>query len=281
LKEKTDCKRTFDFLLFVGLIFIAVNLRAPITAVGPLVSSMKAELPFSGGVFGLLTTIPLIMFAVLSPFVRRISDRLGAGKTLLYAMAAVLLGVAIRSFAGNAGLFAGTLLLGTGIAIGNVLVPGIIKARFPERLGLATGGFTISMTSFAAVSAAVSYPLSSLPNVGWRNALAVWMLLAALSILVWLPRRSLSIVQQAGCATVEQAMEQSVWRSKLAWWLTVLMGAQSFLFYFFAAWLPSIALFKGLSPQSAGYIAFAFQLMTIPAAFVIPAVATRLRISEG
>lgn len=281
MKEKTDRKRTFDFLLFVGLIFIAVNLRAPITAVGPLVSSMKAELPFSGGVFGLLTTIPLIMFAVLSPFVRRISDRLGAGKTLLYAMAAVLLGVAIRSFAGNAGLFAGTLLLGTGIAIGNVLVPGIIKARFPERLGLATGAFTISMTSFAAVSAAVSYPLSSLPYVGWRNALAVWMLLAALSILVWLPRRSLSIVQQAGCATVEQAVEQSVWRSKLAWWLTVLMGAQSFLFYFFAAWLPSIALFKGLSPQSAGYIAFAFQLMTIPAAFVIPAVATRLKDQRG
>ena len=126
LIEQTTRDKKFNLLLFLGLIFVAVNLRAPITAVGPLVSSMKAELPFSNGVFGLLTTIPLIMFAVLSPFVRRISDALGAGKTLLLAVAAIFLGIVIRSFAGNVGLFAGTLLLGAGIAIGNVLVPGII-----------------------------------------------------------------------------------------------------------------------------------------------------------
>lgn len=92
--------------------FYRLNLRTPITAVGPLVSGMKTELPFTKGVFGLFTTIPLIMFAVLSPFVRRISDRLGAGKMLLFAMAAILLGVAIRSFARNAGLLDATLLLG-------------------------------------------------------------------------------------------------------------------------------------------------------------------------
>ena len=275
-------KKPFQVLLFIGLIFVAINLRAPITSVGPLVSTMKGELPFSSGVFGLLTTIPLIMFAVLSPFVRRISDSLGAGKALLYAVIAIFLGVALRSYAGNIGLFAGTLLLGAGIAIGNVLVPGIIKARFPDRIGLATGAFTISMTSFAAVSAAVSYPLASLPNMGWRNSLAVWMALALVGILVWLPQRSLSISQ--GTASTPQAGEESqksVWRTGLAWWLTILMGAQSFLFYFFAAWLPSIAIFKGLTPEAAGYMAFAFQLMTIPAAFVIPTIATRLKDQRG
>jgi CP family cyanate transporter-like MFS transporter len=275
-------KKSFHLLLFLGLIFVAVNLRAPITSVGPLVPTMKAELLFSSGVFGLLTTIPLIMFAVLSPFVRRISDRLGAGKTLLYALIAILIGVAVRSFAGDIGLFAGTLLLGSGIAIGNVLVPGIIKARFPERIGLATGAFTISMTSFAAVSAAVSYPLASLPNMGWRNSLAVWMALAIVGILVWLPQSKLSIsIRATSAPSAAPSEEKSVWRTKLAWWLTVLMGAQSCLFYFFAAWLPSIALSKGLAPESAGYMAFAFQLMTIPAAFVIPTVATRLKDQRG
>ncbi len=275
-------KKPFNVLLFLGLIFVAINLRAPITSVGPLVPTMKAELPFSSGVFGLLTTIPLIMFAVLSPFVRRISDHLGAGKTLLYAVIAILLGVALRSYTGNVGLFVGTLLLGGGIAIGNVLVPGIIKARFPDRIGLATGAFTISMTSFAAVSAAVSYPLASLPNMGWRNSLAVWMALAAVGILVWLPQRKLSLANPNNLQQPEPVVEEkSVWRTKLAWWLTVLMGAQSFLFYFFAAWLPSIALSKGLTPEFAGYMAFAFQLMTIPAAFVIPTVATRLKDQRG
>ena len=282
MSEQKTHNQSFNLLLFIGLIFVAVNLRAPITAVGPLVSSMKTELPFSNGVFGLLTTIPLIMFAILSPFVRRISDALGAGKTLLAAVVAILLGVITRSFAGNAGLFAGTLLLGAGIAIGNVLVPGIIKARFPERIGLATGAFTISMTSFAAVSAALSYPISKLPDMGWRNSLVVWAVLALIGLFVWLPQRTLSIQQPSSATqTIESQPERSVWRTGIAWWLTVLMGAQSFLFYFFAAWLPTIAISKGLTPETAGYLAFAFQLTTIPAAFIIPAIAPRLKDQRG
>lgn len=270
-------KKSFPYLLFIGIICVAVNLRAPITAVGPLVSSMKADLPFSNGIFGLMTTIPLIMFAVFSPFVRRISVGLGAGKTLLYAVVAIALGVALRSYAGIPGLFLGTVLLGAGVAIGNVLVPGIIKSRFPDHIGLATGAFTISMTSFAAVSAAVSYPLSASTGLGWRNSLAVWLLLSVIGFFMWLPQRKLSITNNVNANNSPESTGKSVWRTGLAWWLTVLMGAQSFLFYFFAAWLPTIALSKGFTPETAGYLAFAFQLSTIPAAFIIPSIATRLK----
>lgn len=274
-------RKPFDFLLFLGIVFVAANLRASITAVGPLVKSMRADLPFSSGVFGLLTTIPLIMFAVLSPFVRRISDRLGAGRTILYAGLVSALGIVLRSYAGSAGLFLGTVLIGGGVAIGNVLVPGIIKARFPERIGLATGAFTISMTSLAAVSAAVSYPISAIPGFGWRNSLAVWLALGAAAILIWLPQRNLSIVTPAALMAPEEDTAVSVWRSKTAWWLTALMGAQSFLFYFMAAWLPTIALTKGFTQESAGYLTFVFQLSTIPAAFVIPPVAMRMKDQRG
>jgi CP family cyanate transporter-like MFS transporter len=210
------------------------------------------------------------------------SDALGAGKTLLLAVAAIFFGVMIRSFAGNIGLFAGTLLIGAGIAIGNVLVPGIIKARFSDRIGLATGAFTISMTSFAAVSAAASYPVSKLSGMGWRNSLVIWAILALIGFVAWLPHRSLTIGQPIdSSAPVAKEPERSVWRTGLAWWLTVLMGAQSFLFYFFAAWLPTIAISKGLSPETAGYLAFAFQLTTIPAAFIIPAIAPKLKDQRG
>ena len=282
-------KKKLNYLLFIGLVCVAVNLRAPITAVGPLVPFMKSDLPFSNGVFGLLTTIPLIMFAVFSPFVRKISDALGAGKTLLSSIAVIAFGIALRSYAGAAGLFLGTVLLGAGVAIGNVLIPGIIKSRFPERVGLGTSAFTLSMTSFAAVSSAVSYPLSTLPGMGWRNALAVWIVLAALGFIIWWPHRALSIRQglppiqtgaQFGAATAEEPL-RSVFRSPMAWWLTVLMGAQSFLFYFFAAWLPSIALDKGIEPTAAGYIAFIFQLSTIPAAFFIPTLAAKRKDQRG
>ncbi len=271
-------KRTFNYLFFFGIIFLTVNLRAPITAVGPLIESMRADLPFSNGVLGMLTTIPLIMFAVLSPFVRPLSDRLSAGRTLMLSLGLIASGILLRSYAGNAGLFVGTVLLGTGAAIGNVLIPGVIKARFPDRIGLATGAFTVSMTSFAAVSAAVSYPLSTLPGVGWRNSLAVWIVLAVVGFLFWLPQRGLSLAPSIKTQNNPQA---SVWRSGSAWALTVLMGAQSYLFYFFTAWLPSIALSKGLSPTMAGYLAFAFQLSTIPAAFLIAAIAARLKDQRG
>jgi CP family cyanate transporter-like MFS transporter len=278
LKESPFVKNKFDFLFFIGIIFVTANLRAAITAVGPLIAIMKTDLPFSNGVLGLLTTIPLIMFASLSPFVRALSDKLGAGKTLILSLSSIALGILLRSYAGGAGLFIGTVLLGAGAAIGNVLIPGVIKARFPGRIGLATGAFTVSMTSFAAISAAVSYPLASLPGVGWRNALAVWFALALFGFLLWMPHRKLRITSN----TEESEKPQtSVWRSGTAWALTVLMGAQSFLFYFFTAWLPSIAQSKGISPTMAGYVAFAFQLSTIPAAFIISAIAVRLKNQRG
>ncbi len=257
-----------------------MNLRAPITAVGPLISSIKADLPYSGSVLGLLTTIPLIMFAVFSPFVRRISDRFGAGNALLYSILLVALGVALRSYAGVFGLFSGTVLLGAGVAIGNVLVPGIIKSRFPDHLGIATGAFTISMTSFAAISAAVSYPVSQLSGFGWRNSLAIWLVLLVVGLFAWLPQRRLTIVRSLE-ADESEGPVVSVWKTKIAWWVTILMGAQSFLFYFFTAWLPSIAQFKGFSPETAGYMAFAFQLTTIPAALVIPPLAARMKDQRG
>ena len=273
-------RKKFDYLLFTAIVCVAINLRAPITAVGPLVAQMKASLPFSSGVFGLLTTIPLIMFAVVSPVVCRINDRFGAGRTLLAGILLIGLGVALRSYAGVIGLFGGTVLLGFGVALGNVLIPGIIKARFPAQVGLVTSAFTISMGSFAAISSAISYPVSQLPGFGWRGSLAVWLALFVFALAVWLPQRKLSIAPSCP-ADLPAEPQRSVFRSPRAWWLTLLMGAQSFLFYFFTAWLPSLLQSKGVSPAGAGYIAFAFQLMTIPASFLIPAIAVRLKSQKG
>ncbi|HWP21203.1 MAG TPA: MFS transporter [Candidatus Cryosericum sp.] len=269
-----------DSLLFAAIVCVAVNLRAPITAVGPLMPLIKAGVAFPSGVLGLLTTIPLIMFAVVSPFVCRISDRFGAGKTLLAGILFIGLGIALRSYAGAAGLFGGTVLLGFGVALGNVLIPGVIKARFPARVGLVTSAFTISMGSFAAVSAAVSYPVSQLPGFGWRNSLAVWLALFVFALAAWWPQRKLSITAACPADSMEQP-QRSVFSVPRAWWLTLLMGAQSFLFYFFAAWLPTLLQSKGITPEHAGLIAFAYQLMTIPVSFIIPAVAVRLRNQKG
>lgn len=273
-------QKKLDSLLFFAIVCVAVNLRAPITAVGSLMPLIKSSVSFPSSVLGLLTTIPPIMFAVVSPFVCRINDRFGAGSTLLFGLLFIGTGVALRSYAGIAGLFGGTVLLGFGVALGNVLIPGVIKARFPARVGLVTSAFTISMGVFAAVSTAVSYPLSQLLGFGWRSSLAVWLVLLVFALAVWWPQRKLSIASSCPADVAEQP-QRSVFRVPRAWWLTLLMGAQSFLFYFFAAWLPTLLQSKGIAPEHAGYIAFAFQLMTIPASFLIPAIAVRLKNQKG
>lgn len=273
-------QKKLDSLLFIAILCVAVNLRAPITAVGPLMPLIKSSVSFPSSVLGLLTTIPPVMFAVVSPFVCRINDRFGAGSTLLFGLLFIGTGVALRSCAGIAGLFGGTVLLGFGVALGNVLIPGVIKARFPARVGLVTSAFTISMGVFAAISTAVSYPLSQLPGFGWRSSLAVWLIILVFALAVWWPQRKLSIASSCPADVAEQP-QRSVFRVPRAWWLTLLMGAQSFLFYFFAAWLPTLLQSKGITPEHAGYIAFAFQLMTIPASFLIPAIAVRLKNQKG
>lgn len=271
-----------QLLLVAAIMFVAASLRAPITAVGPLVGSIRESFPLPSGVLGLLTTIPLIMFAAVSLFVCGISNRLGAGRTVLASLLVICAGIALRSFAGVAGLFIGTVLVGLGLAFGNVLVPGIVKARFPERVGPLTSVFTIAMSSFAALSSAVSYPLSRFAFFDWRLSLAAWLVLVAAAAAVWWPQRGLSLSPAAcetGCAALSATAikERSVFRSGTAWWLTLLMGAQSYLFYFFTAWLPTMLQAKGFSASGAGYVSFAFQLMTMPASLIVPALAVRLR----
>lgn len=268
-----------DLLLLLAIIAAAVTLRAPITAVGPLIASMTESFPFQSSVFGLLTTIPLIMFALFAPISSTISYRFGAGRTMLISLLIAGCGIILRSYAGIAGLFLGTVMLGSGIAFGNVLIPGIIKAHFPERVETVTSVFTIAMSAFAATASAVSYPLSQTAGFGWRNALAVWLFLLILALVIWWPQRNLLICNINDKKPVKE--ERPVARSPLAWWLTLLMGAQSCLFYFFTAWLPTILQTKGFAPTAAGYVTFSFQLMTIPASFIVPAVAVRLKDQKG
>ncbi len=269
-------------LLVAAIIFVAASLRAPITAVGPLMGEIRASVSLPSSVLGLLTTIPLVMFGAVSLFVCQISSRFGAGRVILASLLAICGGILLRSFAGVAGLFIGTVFVGLGIAFGNVLVPGVIKERFPERVGPLTSVFTIAMASFAALSSAVSYPLSRFAFFNWRLSLAVWLLLVAAAAVVWWPQRSLTIgACPVGGALVAADRERSVFRSGVAWYLTLLMGAQSYLFYFFTAWLPTMLQAKGISVPDAGYVSFAFQLMTIPASLIVPMLAARLRNQKG
>ena len=265
-----------SILVLLGILFISFNLRAPITAVGSVVSMIKADYMLSNAVAGFITTLPLIAFAVVSPFVSKISSRLGQGRTMMIGLILILIGEFVRSYTGAAGLFVGTAIIGIGIAIGNVLIPAIIKKNFPEKVGAVTSVYTSGMCIYAAVGAGISVPLAKGMDLGWKNALASWFILTILTVLIWIPQTR-KAEERAAVVTRGNSSSSSIWRSPLAWWVTIFMGIQSLLFYSQVAWLPTIVSSKGMTQGFAGNMALLFQLMAIPATLLIPTISDRFK----
>lgn len=263
--------------IILGIIFISFNLRAPITSVGSIIDLIKDECNLTSSLAGFITTLPLIAFAVFSPFVSKISSKFGYGLTMLSGLIFIIAGEFIRSYTNSFGVFAGTILIGMGIAIGNVLIPSIIKLKFSKNVGIITSIYTTSMCIFAAVGSGVSVPLAIGYNFGWRHALAVWSILSLITIFVWLPQLKNSNVSTNKNTIVKNTKGTSIWKSPLAWWVTLFMGTQSLLFYCLVAWLPSIITAKGMSAEFSGMMALLFQLVGLPATLLMPIIADRFK----
>lgn len=260
-------------ILVLGIILIAFNLRPALTAVGPLVSLIRTDMELSNSVIGLITTLPLITFAVFSPFVPRISYQFGNERTLFLGLLFLLLGILIRSIDKVSVLFAGTVLVGLGIAIGNVLLPSLIKDKFPRKVGLMTSVYSTAMAIFAALASGLSIPLAEGLNLGWQGSLAYWAILTAVAVVLWIPqlRQQKKPIQQQK----DKSLQQKLWRSPLAWQVTFFMGLQSIIFYVSVAWLPEILHSYGIRISLAGWLLFFLQFIGIPTTFIAPLLAER------
>lgn len=268
-------KKWKELMIILGILFISFNLRAPITAVGSIVEMIQQEYGLSNASAGFITTLPLIAFAVVSPFVSTISGKIGHARTMFVGLLFILAGELCRSYTGVYGLFIGTAIIGVGIAIGNVIIPGIIKMCFSEKVGFVTSIYTSGMCIFAAVGAGVSVPLAKGMNLGWKNTLAVWFLLTIVTVFIWLPQVKEKVA--VGTKAAGKKSGSSIWKSPLGWWVTLFMGTQSLLFYSLVAWLPTIIVSKGLSESFAGNMALLFQLMAIPATIIIPTLCDKMK----
>lgn len=266
-------------LLVVGIIFVAFNLRPSLTSVGPLIHSIRADMHISSGVAGMLTTLPLIAFAVLSPLAPKISYRWGNVRTIMFGLMVLLIGIFIRSEGLMIGLFAGTVLIGSGVAICNVLLPSVVKHKFPTKVGLMTSVYTTAMGACATIGSGVSVPLAHGLGLGWQNAFLFWGALVIVGALLWLPQ----VFSEKKPASPQQGQfsEASLWRSPLAWKLTFFMGLQSFLFYCTITWLPEILHSQEISESTAGWMLAFVQLVGLPATFAAPVLAERLPDQRG
>ncbi|WP_423127006.1 CynX/NimT family MFS transporter [Gaoshiqia sp. Z1-71] len=261
--------------LIIGIILIAFNLRPAITSVGPLVTTIQDRLGINNLEAGFLTTIPLMAFALFSPFVALAGRRWGNERTLLVALVILSAGVFIRYTENISILYLGTLVIGSGIAIINVLLPSVVKSDFPTKIGLMTSLYTTAMCGMAGLASGVSIPLTENAGLGWKNTLLVWGLLAVAGVLVWLPQ--VRVKHRTEANRKKPHPGQSVWKSDTAWFVSAFMGLQSFVFYCLIAWLPAILHSKGMNNQTAGWMLLFVQFIGLPATFFSPIIALKMK----
>jgi CP family cyanate transporter-like MFS transporter len=265
-------KQKMNYLLLLGIIMIATNLRAPITSVGPLVGTITNSLNLTGAQAGLITTLPLIAFAIISPIAPKLARKFGTETTILGALILIILGLSIRYLPSISTLFLGTAILGCGIAIGNVLIPSIVKQEFQNQSGLVTGIYSVSMNLTGAIASGVSIPLIEKLGWTWNQAFSLCIILAALALLAWLPQ----LKNKKATPDVNVVdTNNSIWHSSLAWSVSLFMGIQSFIFYVLVAWLPEMLISQGIPSSKSGGMLSLLQLTLLPTTFIIPIIAEK------
>ncbi|MFH5824021.1 MFS transporter [Georgenia sp. AZ-5] len=266
-------------LLVAAVVLIGLNLRGPIVGVPPLLGRISGELGLTAAAAGLLTSLPLLSFAILSPFVGGVVRRLGIDRTLLVSLLLLIAAVSLRPWDGWVGLLLGTAVVGVAITLGNVVVPVLVRRDAPGHvsavMALSTSAYGVGqgLASFVAV------PLAD--EVGWRGSIAAPALLILLALAVWVVRMRRAALAGAGAglagpegAAADSAFPQHaaaadarsaghgatagagarpagttaaatartwshVWRQGEAWWLAAFFGLQASLFYAAATWIPT------------------------------------------
>jgi CP family cyanate transporter-like MFS transporter len=256
-------------LLFAAVILISLNLRPPLTGVGPLIGEIRADTGLSNTLLGLLTTIPILCFGVFSVFTALVTRRFGTEKTMAFALLLLSAGIFMRTAQSSFALFAGTVILGVGIAMGNVMLPGIVKKQFPDYVGWLTGIYSAMLAIGASLASGISVPLSERAGLGWRWALAVWGFFSVAAFISWLPQLK-SKLPEAIKKGFRSSLRQ-LGSSKLAWHVAVFMGVQSLSFYILITWLPEILIDRGMGSEKAGWYLALMQAVGVTGTLLVPA----------
>jgi CP family cyanate transporter-like MFS transporter len=290
--------------MVVGIVLTALNLRPAITSLGALLEEVRDGLGMSGGVAGLLTSVPPLCFAVFGVTAPRLARRFGAAAVVCAGMVAIATGLALRPYlGGTAGFLAASALALMGIAVSNVLMPVIIKRWFPDRVGSMTGLYSMALALGTSTAAAVTVPVTDALG-GWRSGLVVWAGLAAAAVLPWIPsvrargaesrtggslpadgRDPAARASTAGrgaatgrgpAAARREPDGRRITRSRTAWALAVFFGLQATAAYITMGWMAQIFRDAGVAAGTAGLLLAVTMVMGVPLAFVIPRLATRL-----
>ena len=271
-------KRTNKVIILLGIIFLGMVLRTPITSVGAIIGPLKKLLEINNTVAGLITTIPLIAFAIFSPLVAKISNKIGLEKTIFLATIVASIGLLLRFYINTSIFFVTTFIIGVGITVGNVLLPGLTKKYFPENLGVMTGFYAVVMNISASIAAGISYPILN-TNIGGEKfstglAVNIWLIVSVLNIVIYA-----IIKKNSKSERIEDKKSggKGYLKSLKMWSVMLSMGLQSALFYCSVSWFAEIMISKGFTPSEAGLLLSISQFAQFPSTFLVPVLAEKIK----
>lgn len=269
-------------LLTTVIVLTGATLRAPFLAVAPVARTIGADLDASAAVIGLLTSIPVLCFAVFSPAAVALIRRGGADFALTVTLAGAVVGCLVRAGGGIGFAIVGTAIMGMFLAVGNVVVPVIIGREYSaHRAHTMTGVYTSALNVGTMTVTLTTAPLAD--AVGWRWAITLWAVFAIAALACWIPLRGLraAFVPHGGGRAAAAASAGSAWRHTPTLLLAAAFAGQAFAFYGVTAWLPTLLSDGGFSSAAAGAIASIFQVAGVAGSLLLPVVTTRASLLAG
>lgn len=275
----------------LGIMLMALSLRAAVSVVPPLLGELTGELGFTAGTTGLLAMLPPLLFAVFGLLTPVLIRRFSLEKALLAAVVLAVAGQLGRAATGEVWAFlALTAVVMAGYGIGNVVLPPLVKKYFPDRVGLVTAGYVTLLSVGTAISPQLAVPVADAAS--WRLSIGIW---AAISLAVLLPwavqfvrdRRTARDVADAAAAAgpaVSGAPTKAgpearlrPWRSPVAWGLAIFLAGNSAQTYVYFTWLPPYLSGQGIDAATAGSALAYFAILGLPVSLLVPLWVPRMK----
>jgi CP family cyanate transporter-like MFS transporter len=259
-------------VVLVAILLLSVNLRPAAVSVGPVLDELRDGLGMGPASAGLLTSLPVLSFAIFGALAPSAARRLGPHRVTFLALLAVVVGLAARSAVEQEAAFLGLSLLATaGMAMANVLIPSLVRLHFPERIGLMTSLYTtmlgIGLTGAFLLTVPVSDAFGS-----WRYGIGAWAVLAAVAAVPWF---GLIRFDQALDTPVRDVGYADIARTRLGWAMTLFFGLQSLMAYAVFGWFATLWRDHGFGAGTAGALVGIVAGMSIPLSLVLPQAVAR------
>ncbi|HEW0206740.1 TPA: CynX/NimT family MFS transporter [Streptococcus pneumoniae] len=258
-------------LFFVpGIILIGVSLRTPFTVLPIILGNISQGLEVEVSSLGVLISLPLLMFTLFSPFSTQLAQKIGLEHLFTYSLFFLTIGSLIRLI-NLPLLYLGTLMVGASVAVINVLLPSLIQANQPKKIGFLTTLYVTSMGIATALASYLAVPITQASS--WKGLILLLTLLCLATFLVWLPNHRYN---HRLAPQTKQKSQIKVMRNKQVWAIIIFSGFQSLIFYTVMTWLPTMSIHAGLSSHEAGLLTSILSLISIPFSMTIPSLTTSL-----